>query len=210
MGATGAAEADVPRWSPRCEDWQGLLRVRRAGKEEADVIDPPELTRTDTAKAAIWATIAGVSQIIAVAFAQGFFPDWYFLCIALGYALLLPAIAVLHVRHASVRQSGAILGTSAGTAAVTVGLAASANMELVAAALLVRGIWWWTIGKMWAETGVIPRWLGLPTMVLSVVAIAAAVASAPMNMSPAALWTAERLILGVWTLALATALWRTR
>lgn len=166
--------------------------------------------RTDTAKAAGWATIAGVSQIIAVAFAQGFFPDWYFLFIALGYALLLPAIAVLHVRHAAVRRSGAILGTSAGTAAVTVGLAASANIELVVAALLVRGIWWWTIGKMWAETGVIPRWLGVPTMILSVVAIAAAVASAPMNMSSAALWTAERLILGVWTLALAFALWRTR
>lgn len=158
----------------------------------------------------MWATAAGVSQIIAIAFAQGFFPGWYFLFIALGYALLLPAIAILHVRHAGVRQSGAILGTSAGTAAVTVGLAASANLELVVAALLVRGIWWWTIGKMWAETGVIPRWLGLPTMILSVAAIAAAAASAPMNMSAAALWTAERLLLGLWTLALAFALWRTR
>ena len=145
-----------------------------------------------------------------MAFAQGFFPDWYFLFIALGYALLLPAIAVLHVRHASVRQSGAILGTSAGTAAVTVGLGASANPELVVAALLVRGIWWWTIGKMWAETGAVPRWLGLPTMILAVLAIAVAVASAPMSMSAATLWTIERIILGVWTLALAYALWRSR
>ena len=119
-------------------------------------------------------------------------------------------IAVLHVRHAAVRQSGAILGTSAGTAAVAVGLAASANMDLVVAALLVRGIWWWTIGKMWAETGVVPRWLGVPTMILGVLAIGTAVASAPMTMSAAMLWTAERLILGAWTLALAFALWRTR
>ena len=168
------------------------------------------MIRTDTAKAAIWATIAGISQIVAVAFAQSFFPDWYFLFIALGYGLLLPAIATLHVRHATVRQSGTILGTSAGTAAVTVGLAASANLDLVVAALLVRGIWWWTIGKMWAETAVVPRWLGLPTMILGALAIATALASAPMTMSAAALWTAERLILGVWTLALAFALWRTR
>ena len=119
-------------------------------------------------------------------------------------------IAVLHVRHAAVRQSGAILGTSAATAAVTVGLAASANMDLVVAALLVRGIWWWTIGKMWAETGVVPRWLGVPTMILGALAIATAVASAPMTMSAAMLWMAERLILGAWTLALALAIWRTR
>jgi len=124
--------------------------------------------------------------------------------------LLLPAIAVLHVRHAAVRQSGAILATSAGTAAVAVGLAASANMELVVAALLVRGIWWWTIGKMWAETGAVPQWLGLPTMILAVLAIATAVLSAPMTMSATVLWTGERAVLGLWTLALAYALWRTR
>jgi hypothetical protein len=158
----------------------------------------------------MWATIAGVSQIVAIAFAQGFFPDWYFLFIALGYGLLLPVLAVLHVRHAAVRQSGAILGTSAGTAAITVGLVASANMELVVAALLVRGIWWWTIGKMWAETAAVPRWLGLPTMILGVLAIAAAVASAPLAMNAPTLWSAERLILGIWSLALALALWRTR
>ena len=117
---------------------------------------------------------------------------------------------MLHVRHAAVRQSGAILGTSAGTAAVTVGLAASANMDLVVAALLVRGIWWWTIGKMWAETGAVPRWLGLPTMILAVLAIGSAVASAPMTMSATVLWTGERVVLGLWTLALAFALWRTR
>ena len=209
MGAARPAQAHVPRGAARREDRQGFLRVRRAGKEK-DVVDDPALIRTDNAKAAIWAAIAGASQIVAVAFAPGFFPDWYFLLIGLGYALLLPAIAVLHVRHAAVRQSGAILGTSAGTAAVTVGLAASANMDLVVAALLVRGIWWWTIGKMWAETGAVPRWLGLPTMVLAVLAIGSAVASAPMTMSATVLWAGERVVLGLWTLALAFALWRTR
>ena len=166
--------------------------------------------RADTTKAAVWAAIAGVSQIVALAFAPGFFPDWYFLFIALGYALLLPPLATLHVRHAAVRQSGAILATSAGTATITVGLAASANMELVVAALLVRGIWWWTIGKLWVETDVMPRALGYLTMALAVLAIATAVASAPMSMESTLVWTLERLILGVWTLVLAYALWRAK
>jgi hypothetical protein len=172
--------------------------------------DGPELIRTDTAKAAVWATLAGVSQIVAVAFGPSFFPDWYFLCIALGYGLLLPVLAVLHVRHAAVRQSGAVLATSAGTATIAIGVAASANVDLVVAALLVRGIWWWTVGKMWAETGVVPRWLGYPTMLLAVLAIVAAVATAPIGVEQSSLWTAERLILGAWTLALGYALWRTR
>ena len=161
-------------------------------------------------KAAIWAAVAGLSQIVALAFAPGFFPQWYFLFIGLGYALLLPPLANLHMRHAAVRGSGTILATSAGTAAVTVGLAASANSELVVAALLVRGIWWWTIGKLWAETDVMPRAFGYLTMALAVLAIATAVASAPMSMESGLLWTLERLILGVWTLVLAIALWRAR
>jgi hypothetical protein len=172
--------------------------------------DSPELIRTDTAKAAVWAAIAGLSQLVAIAFGPGFFPDWYVLLVALGYGLLLPALAVLHVRHQAVRQSGAVLGTSAGTAAVAIGLAASASADLVAAALLVRGIWWWTIGKMWTETAVVPRWLGYPTMLFAALAIVLAVASAPLNLDPYGLWMAERLILGVWTLALGYALWRTR
>jgi hypothetical protein len=145
-----------------------------------------------------------------VAFGKGFFPDWYFLLIALGYGLLLPVLAALHVRQSAVRQSGAVLATSAGTATITVGIAASVNTDLVVAALLVRGIWWWTTGKMWAETGVVPRWLGFPTMLLAVLTIVAAVASAPLNMQSQTLWTAERIVLGAWTLALAFALWRTR
>ena len=103
-----------------------------------------------------------------------------------------------------------MLGTAAGTASVTIGIAASANMELAVAALFVRGIWWWTIGKMWAETHVLPRLFGIATMTLAVIAIGAALASAPMGMDAAGIWTSERIILGLWSLALAAVLWRTR
>jgi len=112
------------------------------------------------------------------------------------------------VRHLPLRASGAVLGTAAGTASITVGIAASANSELVVAALFLRGIWWWTIGKTWAETNVMPRLFGIATMVLAVLAIGAAILSAPMAMEAATLWTSERLIVGVWTLALAYFLWR--
>lgn len=147
---------------------------------------------------------------MSLAFGPGFFPAWYFLATAVGYGLLLPAIAILHVRHQPVRESGAVLGTIAGAATVTVGLAAAANMQLVVAALVVRGVWWWTVGKMWRETGVLPRTLGLVTMGLGILAFGAATASAPMSMQAETLWLVERLLLGLWSLALAATLWRTR
>jgi len=109
-----------------------------------------------------------------------------------------------------VRSSGAVLGTAAGTATITIGIAASGNFDLVVAALFVRGIWWWTIGKLWAETGVLPRLFGIATMVLAVLAIGAAIASAPMNMQAATIWTSERVVLGLWSLGLAVVLWRSR
>ncbi len=116
----------------------------------------------------------------------------------------------MHVRHAEVRRSGAILGTCAGTAAIAVGLAASANTELVVAALLVRGIWWWTIGKLWVETDAMPRALGYLTMGFAILAIVTAIASPPLSLDGSQIWTLERLILGVWSLALAIALWRVK
>lgn len=158
----------------------------------------------------MWSAISGVANLIALAFAPSFYPDWYFLLVAIGYGLLLPAIANLHVRHQPLRASGAVLGTAAGTASITVGIAASANFDLVVAALFVRGIWWWTIGKLWAETSVMPRLFGIATMVLAVLAFGAAIASAPMAMESGAIWMAERLILGLWTLVLALGLWRAR
>lgn len=108
------------------------------------------------------------------------------------------------------RTSGALLATIAAVATVTVGLAASANMELIVAALLVRGIWWWIIGKMWRDTAVMPKTLGLLTMALAVLAFGAVIASAPLEMQAETLWASERIVLGVWTLALAYALWSTR
>ena len=74
------------------------------------------------------------------------------------------------MRNLAVRQSGAILGTLAGAAVATVGLAGSANIDVRPASLFVLGLWWWTIGKMAAETGVLPRAFGLTTAVMGAVA----------------------------------------
>lgn len=123
----------------------------------------------------------------------------------------------MHVRDTAVRQSGAILGTIAGTATVTVGLVGSANTDLRPAALFVLGIWWWTIGKLWAETGVLPRALGSATAVLGALALAAGVFSS-FAVVPAVYvrdlpildpWTPSRVILGGWLLAMAAVLYRT-
>ena len=74
----------------------------------------------------------------------------------------------------------------------------------------MRGIWWWTIGKIWSETSLLPHLLGVVTMALAVLAFVAAAAAAPLGMSASTLWLAERTILGLWTFAVAIALWRTR
>ncbi len=158
----------------------------------------------------MWGTLSALANVAGIAFAPGFFPDWYSLLVAVGYGLLLPIVAVLHVRHETVRRSGAVLATAAGTATVAIGVAASASGGIVVAALFVRGIWWWTAGKTWAETGVLPRPLGVATMALAALTLAAAVASAPLGLPTETLWLAERLLLALWTLALSFALWRTR
>ena len=133
--------------------------------------------------------------------------------IALGYGLMLPAVAILHVRHARVRESGAILATVAGTAVVAVGLAGSVNVDLRPAALLVLGMWWWTSGKLWVETRVLPTALGVITAGLGLLAIVgaflepASVLEAIVPGYPAAdVWTALRVALGAWLIGLAFAL----
>jgi len=108
--------------------------------------------------------------------------------VAVAYGFLLPAIAVLHVRHAAVRQSGAILATIAGAAVATVGLAGSANVDVRPASLFVLGMWWWTIGKMWVQTGVLPRTFGRVTAALGLVAFA---------LVPLVLLTRRRDVMGV-------------
>jgi hypothetical protein len=144
------------------------------------------------------------------AIAGGFYPSWFFLLTSVAYGLMLPVIAVLHLRHLVVRQSGAMLGTIAGTSVVLVGIAASAAPDLAVAALFVRAIWWWTIGKLWWETGVLPRWLGMVTLVLAVGAFALVLVLGPLNFDLAVAWLPLRALLGLWLLALSLALWRTR
>jgi hypothetical protein len=127
---------------------------------------------------------------------------------------------VLHVRHAAVRQSGAILGTIAGAAVATVGLAGSANIDVRPASLFVLGMWWWTIGKLWTETGVQPRTFGTVTAVLGVCAFVLVpleafsgtfVAVMPRWLADALAqpyFNAAHLVLGLWLLALAWTLAR--
>lgn len=123
---------------------------------------------------------------------------------------MLPAIASLHVRHLSVRESGAMLGTISGTAVVVVGISASASPELAVAALFVRAIWWWVIGKMWWETDVLPRWLGAVTLGLAVGEFALVIALGPIGADMSIAWLPLRVLLGIWLLALSYVLWRSR
>lgn len=158
----------------------------------------------------MWSAAAGIAHIAAIAFGSGFYPAWFFLLTAVGYGLMLPAIAVLHVRHALVRQSGAMLGTVAGITVVTVGISASAAPDLAVVALFVRAIWWWTIGKMWWETGALPRWLGAVTLGLAAGEFALVLALGPLGADMAIAWLPLRVLLGIWMLALSYALWRSR
>jgi hypothetical protein len=123
---------------------------------------------------------------------------------------MLPVVAVLHVRHASARQSGAMLGTISGTSVAVVGIAASASPELAVAALFLSAIWWWTIGKLWWETGVLPRWLGVATAGLGVGAFALVLALGPLGADRSIVWVPIRVVLGIWLVVLSITLWRTR
>jgi hypothetical protein len=169
----------------------------------------------DARKAAGWSALAGLAHIATVAFGQLYYPYLYDALIAFAYLFILPAIAVLHVRHALVRQSGAVLGTVAGGAAVVVGLGGAVNVDLRPAALVALGIWWWTIGKLWAETGVIPRSFGLLTAGLGAVAFASAVLEAgrlgmeiKLAAPEIAVWPVAGAALGLWLFALAATLMR--
>lgn len=154
----------------------------------------------------MWAIVSGIANVTSPAAANS---AWYYLVVAVGYGLLLPPLAVMHTRHAVVRQSGAVLGTVAGTALISVSIATAADALLVVPAVFISGIWWWTIGKIWWETGVLPRPFGLATMALAVAAFAVAIpATATMGFAP--LWLLERIVLGAWTLALALVLGRSR
>jgi hypothetical protein len=123
---------------------------------------------------------------------------------------MLPAVAVLHVRHAPARTSGAVLATIAGTATVAAGLAGSVILDLRPAALLVLGIWWWTMGKMWIETALLPPAFGFATATLAVLAFAGGLVLTvssellvPGTVAAGQAWTIVQAVLGLWLLALA-------
>lgn len=123
---------------------------------------------------------------------------------------MLPVIAVLHARHARVRESGAMLGTIIGTVVVAIGIGATAAPELALAALLIRAMWWWIMGKLWWETDALSRWLGAVTLGLAVGQFALVILFGPVGADMTILAVPLRLTLGLWMLALAAALWRVR
>src|SRR3989442_8644809 len=157
-------------------------------------------------KAAVWSALAGLALFAATEFAPGFYATWYSILNALGFGLILPVLASLHVRHVLVRQSGAVLGTIAGTCVVLLGLGGA--QETFPALLMARAVWWWTIGKMWAETGVLPRTFGWFTMLLAVVCfvLVGVYAFTGIPMAPPDL--PLRMILGAWLMILAVFFWR--
>jgi hypothetical protein len=160
-------------------------------------------------KAAVWALVAGFCHLVAPVFAPGFYPTWYFALSALAFGLMLPAIASLHLPHALVRQSGAILGTITGASVVTLGAVGAANTGVVPAAIFVTGMWWWTIGKMWVETRVLPRFFGWATMALAIVCFALLGAYAYSGGVLMAVPDLPlRVVLGLWLIVLAGFFWR--
>ena len=81
---------------------------------------------------------------------------------------MLPVIAVLHVRHLTVRDSGAMLGTISGVAVVVARASgASAAPELALAALFVRAIWWWTDRQAVVGAGRLPALASAPSRSVS-------------------------------------------
>ena len=156
----------------------------------------------------MWSALAGLALFAATEFAPGFYATWYSILNALGFALILPVLASLHVRHVLVRQSGAVLGTIAGTCVVLLGLGGA--QETLPALLMVRAVWWWTIGKMWAETNVLTRAFGWATMLLAILFPAVAGIAALEGRSDASPDLALRLLFAAWLVILAAFLWPRR
>ena len=171
---------------------------------------------TDRRKAAVWAALAGLTQLTIVFFGHLAYPYVRDLLLGPAYLLLLPAIAHLHIRHSGVRISGATLALLTGTAAALTGIAGALNVDAQPAAMFAQGMWWWTVGKLWTETGVVQRTLGLATAgSAALVLLASFVASglAPLTalipgVPDLALWDASRVGLAAWSLVLAAELWR--
>ena len=141
-------------------------------------------------------------------FAPGFYGNWYFALSAVGFGVLLPVIASLHIRHEPLRRSGALLGTIAGTCVVLAGLGGAP--ETNPASIVARVVWWWTIGKMWSETNLLPRIFGWVTMVGAVLFAAVGASTAlggRVDLSPD---VALRLVFAGWLVILSVLLWPRR
>ena len=156
----------------------------------------------------MWAVIGGLAHIGSTALGPGLYPSWYFALSAAAYGLILPAIASLHVRNQPLRPSGAVLGTIAGASVVTLGLGAAANPDLIPAALFVRGMWWWTVGKLWADTAVFPRAFGIATAALATLCFALVIGYAISGLPMAPPDLPLRIVLGLWLIALGAVMWR--
>ena len=134
--------------------------------------------------------------------------DWLF---GPAYLLLLPAIAQLHVLHRTVRDSGALLGTLTGTAAVVLGIAQPALPLVSTGALFALGIWWWTIGKLWVQTGLLPALLGATTAALGALALLVTLSTPLMRDAYLVIypfWPVVHGAIALWSFALAISLWR--
>jgi hypothetical protein len=191
------------------------MNTTRAGSESlAAELPPPDAHEREALwKAAVWAALAGIAHIVRTAIGPDVHPEWYAFLTAVAFGLMLPVIAVLHARHARVRDSGAMLGTIIGTVVVAIGIGAigsSAVPELALAALLIRAMWWWTLGKLWWETDVVSRWLGAVTLGLAVGQFALVIIFGLVGADMTILALPLRIALGLWMLALAAALWRIR
>ena len=101
-----------------------------------------------------------------------------------------------------------MLGTIAGTCVVLVGLVGTP--ETNPASIVVRSVWWWTIGKMWAETNVLPRAFGWITMIGAIlVAVVGGITAlgSGVDTSPD---LALRLLFSAWLVVLAALMWPRR
>lgn len=170
----------------------------------------------DRRKAALWAALAALAQGVLLLGGREAYPYLRDLLLGPALLLLLPAVAHLHVRHAAVRGSGTVLATLAGAAAILLAIAGELNADARPAALIALGMWWWTIGKLWAQTGVVAARFGLVTALGGALALAAAVLIAGLapvtalvpGVPDVALWELSRALLAAWSLALALVLWR--
>ena len=163
--------------------------------------------RVDTTKAAAWALAAALALALHVLLAAPIAgPQLYGLLAVLGFGLLLPPIALLHVRFAASGPQAAILATAAGTAVAVTGIIALAFDDLEPGALFFLGTWWWVVGKFSVETGRLPRAFGYATLLAAGFAFLAMVGDA-LGIGRWT-WTAPRLVLAAWLVALAALLYR--